>query len=68
MAGEEVEVDENVPKNKRMQSKTTWQRFKIVIAGALNNFILGIVCLIVCIVVTYLVGDNLTKSLTKISK
>ena len=45
MAGEEVEVDENVPKNKRMQSKTTWQRFKIVIAGALNNFILGIVLL-----------------------
>ena len=45
MAGEEVEVDEDVPKNKRMQSKTTWQRFKIVIAGALNNFILGIVLL-----------------------
>lgn len=45
MAGEEVEVDEDVPKNKRMQSKTAWQRFKIVIAGALNNFILGIVLL-----------------------
>lgn len=33
-----------------------------------SYFILGIVCLIVCIGVTYLVGDNLTKSLIKISK
>src|SRR5574344_1051051 len=38
MAGEEVEVDENIPVKRRMQSKTVWQRFKIVVAGALNNF------------------------------
>ena len=28
-----------------MQSKTVWQRFTIVVAGAFNNFILGIVLL-----------------------
>lgn len=45
MAGEEIEEDEKIPKEKRMQSKTVWQRFKIVVAGALNNFILGIILL-----------------------
>ena len=33
-----------------------------------SYLILGIVCLIVCVGVTYLVGSNLTKSLGKISK
>lgn len=47
MAGEEVEVDENIPKDKRLQSKAPWQRFKIVVAGALNNFILGILLLFI---------------------
>lgn len=45
MAGEEIEVDENIPEENRMQSKTFWQKFKIIVAGALNNFILGIVLL-----------------------
>jgi regulator of sigma E protease len=45
MAGEEIEEDKNIPANKRMQSKTIWQRFKIVVAGAMNNFLLGILLL-----------------------
>lgn len=45
MAGEEIEEDKNLPKEKQMQSKTVWQRFTIVVAGAFNNFILGIVLL-----------------------
>src|SRR5574344_2029938 len=45
MASEEIEADENIPVKKRLQSKTIWQRFKIVVAGALNNFILGILLL-----------------------
>ena len=45
MAGEEIEVDEKIPKNRRMQSKTVWQRLSIVVAGVFNNFILGIVLL-----------------------
>ena len=43
MAGEEVEVDEDVPKEKRMQSKTWLQRFLTVIAGVMFNFLLAIV-------------------------
>lgn len=43
MAGESVEVDETVPKEQRMQSKTWFQRFMTVIAGIMFNFILAIV-------------------------
>ena len=45
MAGEEIEEDKDLPKEKQMQSKTVWQRFTIVVAGAVNNFILGIILL-----------------------
>lgn len=43
MAGEEVEADKNIPKEKNMQSKSWIQRFLIVIAGILFNFILALV-------------------------
>ena len=45
MAGEDIEEEEDIPKNKQMQSKTIWQRFVIVLAGVFNNFILGFVLL-----------------------
>ncbi|MDD3048604.1 MAG: RIP metalloprotease RseP [Bacilli bacterium] len=45
MAGEEIEEDEKIPKNKRMQSKTWIQRFLTIIAGALFNFLLAILLL-----------------------
>lgn len=45
MAGEEIEEDKDLPKDRQMQSKTVWQRFTIVVAGAVNNFILGIILL-----------------------
>lgn len=47
MAGESVEVDENVPKEQTMQAKTWFQRFMTVIAGIMFNFILAIVLLFV---------------------
>ena len=47
MAGEEVEVDEKIPKEKRMQSKTWLQRFMTVIAGIMFNFILSIILLFI---------------------
>ena len=47
MAGESVEIDENVPKEKRLQSKTWFQRFMTVIAGIMFNFILAIVILFI---------------------
>ena len=45
MAGEEIEIDKKIPKEKRMQSKSFWQRFTIVLAGVFNNFILGLLLL-----------------------
>lgn len=47
MAGEAVDVDENIPKEQRMQSKTWFQRFMTVIAGIMFNFILAIVLLFI---------------------
>lgn len=45
MAGEEIEDDKNIPKDKKMQSKNVWQRLSIVVAGVCNNFILGLLLL-----------------------
>ena len=45
MAGEEVEVDENIPEEKRLQSKTAFQRFMIMVAGVMMNFLLAIILL-----------------------
>ena len=42
MAGESVEEDKNIPKEKMMQSKTWLQRFMTIIAGVLFNFLLAI--------------------------
>ena len=47
MAGEEVEDDKSIPKNKKFGSKTFSQRFMTVIAGIMMNFILAIVLLFI---------------------
>ena len=43
MAGEEVEVDEKIPENKRLNAKPAHQRFLIMVAGVTMNFLLAIV-------------------------
>lgn len=43
MAGEEVEVDEKIPVEKRLGSKTIFQRFMIMVAGVMMNFLLALV-------------------------
>ena len=48
LAGEEVDDDENVPKEKKMYSKPILQRFLIMFFGAGNNFILAFVLLLLC--------------------
>ena len=45
MAGEEVEDDPNVPKEKKFSTKTFGQKFMTVIAGIMNNFLLAIILL-----------------------
>lgn len=47
MAGEEIEADENIPVEKRLQSKKWHQRFMIMVAGVMNNFILAFVVLLI---------------------
>lgn len=42
MAGEEVDDDPDVPKDKKFSSKTFGQKFMTVIAGIMNNFLLAI--------------------------
>ena len=47
MAGEDVKVDEKIDISKRLQSKTWLQRFLVVIAGVMMNFILAITLLFI---------------------
>ncbi|MBQ9024550.1 MAG: RIP metalloprotease RseP [Bacilli bacterium] len=47
MAGEEDITDNKVPDNMKLYNKPIWQRFLIMFAGVLNNFILGFVLLFV---------------------
>ena len=44
MAGESTEVDPNVPKSKHLQNKPWHQRFMVMFAGVLFNYLLAIVC------------------------
>lgn len=62
MAGEEIELDEKIPKNKRMQAKTICQKIKIVLAGVCNNFILGLVLLLLY---SFIYGSFETKPYVK---
>lgn len=43
MAGEAVDLDENIPEEKRMQSKTWLQRFLTISAGVIFNFLLALI-------------------------
>ena len=47
LAGESVEVDEDVPKENRLQSKSAFERFMIMFAGAGFNFVLALVILFI---------------------
>lgn len=47
MAGEDIELDKDIPKDRLMQSKTWFERFMTIIAGVLFNFLLAIVLLFI---------------------
>lgn len=47
MAGEEIEDDTSIPKDKKFTSKTFSQKFMTVIAGIMMNFLLAIVLLFI---------------------
>ena len=48
LAGEDLEGDDeqNIPKDMRLQSKTAFQRFLIMVFGPVNNFILAVILLL----------------------
>ena len=52
MSGEEVTEDESIPVEKRMQSKTWFERFLVMVAGVTFNFILAIVLLFIIALIT----------------
>ena len=46
LAGEEVNDDEDIPKENKLACKKPWQRFLIFVFGAVNNFIFAFLLLI----------------------
>lgn len=47
MAGEDNEIDKDIPQEKKLQSKTWKQRFLTIIAGVMFNFIFAIILLFI---------------------
>lgn len=47
MAGEEVDDDTSVPKDKKMYNKPWYKKLVIILAGVTNNFILGFLVLFI---------------------
>lgn len=47
MAGEEIDDDKSVPKDKKMYNKPWYKKLIIVLAGVINNFILGFIVLFI---------------------
>ena len=45
MAGEEVEENKDIPKEKQLGGKPSYQRFLIMVAGVMMNFLLAIILL-----------------------
>ena len=68
MAGEDMEDDElkKIPKNKRLQSKTVWQRFLIMFFGAGNNFISAILILFFMALIWG--GASMSPKITEVTK
>ena len=66
MAGEEIEVDEKIPVEKRLQSKKWYQKLLIMVAGVMNNFLLAIVVLFIVALVNGVTLDSRFISNSKI--
>lgn len=47
LAGEELEDDKKIPKNRKLWAKSFWQRFLIMFSGAGFNFIFAIILLFI---------------------
>lgn len=58
MAGEEIDDDEKVPKDKKLYNKPWYKKLIIVLAGVINNFILAFVVLFI---IALIYGSYSTK-------
>lgn len=47
MAGEEIDDDKTIPKDKKMYNKPWYKKLIIVLAGVINNFLLGFIVLFI---------------------
>lgn len=45
LAGEEIDDDENIPEDKKLTNKKAYQKFLILVFGAVSNFIFAIILL-----------------------
>jgi len=61
IAGEEVEIDKNVPKGKNLQEKSWLQRFLVMVAGATFNFLFAI--LVLFLIALFVGGETLTPTI-----
>ena len=68
MAGEDMEDDDlkKIPKDKRLQSKSVWQRFLIMFFGAGNNFISAVLILFFLALIWG--GNSMTPKITEVTK
>lgn len=66
MAGENLDNDDldKIPEDRRLQSKSAWQRFLIMLFGPMNNFILAV--LLILFISLIWGGTTLTPKITSI--
>lgn len=68
LAGEDLDEDDHkkVPKNRRLQNKTPFQRFLIMVFGPMNNFILAVVVLFFLAIIWG--GSTMNPTVTQVEK
>ncbi len=68
LAGEDLDDDDlkKVPKKRRLQSKTAWERFLIMVFGPMNNFILAVLLLFFIALIWG--GSTMNPTITSIEK
>lgn len=66
LAGEEVDDDDNIPKDRKLYSKKVWQRFLVMFFGAGNNFILAFLILFLSALIWG--APNMDPVITKVTE
>ncbi len=68
LAGEDLDEDDSmkVPKKRRLQNKSAWERFLIMVFGPLNNFILAVVLLLFIALIWG--GNTMNPVITEVEK